>query len=301
MDDWLPPLDQLPRVLPRAEALARGFSRRAIDHRLATGRWRRLLPGVYLTVDTLTERDRDRGALAYVGRGAVLSGAAALRVAGFERVRRPQQVLVLAPPDNRTQSQAWVRVRNSHRDVRPNAWPGPPHADIARAAADHALGLPRLDDVRALVAMIVRDGRCTLGELATELEAGPRRGSGHLRRAIADVSGGAASAPEARSAALLRKDRRIPPFELNVPIRLPGGRHYVADALWRQLRAVLEVDSAEYHLDAADWRRTMDRHLALTAAGYSVVHRPPSALREPARFCDDVAVWLATRARELAR
>ena len=28
----------------------------------------------------------------------------------------------------------------------------------------------------------------------------------------------------------------------------------------------------------------MDRHLALESLGYSVVHRPPSALADPARF-----------------
>lgn len=298
-DDWYPDPDRLPRVLTRAEALARGFTRQAIDRRLASRRWRRILPRTYLTVDSASEYDRYHAALGYAGGGAVLSGAAALRVAGFDRVRRPERTLVLVPPGNRIDSCRWVLVRASAREVRPHLWPGPCHADIARAAADHALSLRRLDDVRALVAMVVRDGRCTLDELEHELDAGPRNGSGFLRQALAEVGLGAASAPEARAACALRNAPDVPAFEQNVELRLPSGRRYVADFYWRVLRAVLEIDSVEYHLEAADWRATMDRHLDLTTIGLSVVHRPPSALRDEAGFVHGIATWLANRAIEL--
>ena len=40
----------------------------------------------------------------------------------------------------------------------------------------------------------------------------------------------------------------------------------------------------------------MDRHLVLTTLGYSVVHRPPSALADPATFVRDVSAWLTGRA-----
>ena len=228
-DDWCPDPDRLPRVLTRAEALARGFSRQAIDRRLAARRWRRILPRTYLTVDTATEYDRYRAALVYAGAGALLSGAAALRVAGVERIKAPDTTLVLVPSANRTDSYRWVRVRASARRVQPHLWPGPRHADIARAAADHALGLRRLDDVRALVATVARDGRCTLEDLEHELVAGPRNGSGFLRQALAEVGRGAASAPEARAAHALRKAPDVPAFEQNVELRMRSGRRYVAD------------------------------------------------------------------------
>jgi hypothetical protein len=50
----------------------------------------------------------------------------------------------------------------------------------------------------------------------------------------------------------------------------------------------------EYHLDPAEWRRTLDRHLELTTLGYSVVHRPPSAVRDPERFGTETLAWPAT-------
>ena len=126
-------------------------------------------------------------------------------------------------------------------------------------------------------------------------------GSKLLREALADVRDGAASAPEARAARALRRSKEIPPFEQNVEIRLPDGRAFVADFYWRALRAILEIDSVEFHFDPADWRATMDRHLALTTLGLAVVHRPPSALRDEARFVADIAAWLANRSREVGR
>lgn len=291
---------QLPRVLSRAEALERGFTHRMIERRIATGRWTRILPRTYLTVDTATERDHYRAALRFAGRGAALSGAAALRTGGFERIGRPASVLVLVPMSRRIESHDWVAVRRTPRPIRTALWPGPRHVEPARAAADHALTLARLDDVRALVAMVVRDGRCTLDELALELSEGPRQGSAHLRQAVGEVCAGAASAPEARAAHVLRRSRGIPPFEQNVPIRLSNGRVYIADFYWRALRAVLEIDSMEYHLGPTLWRATMDRHLELTTAGLAVVHRPPSALADENRFADEIGAWLAARARELA-
>lgn len=295
-----PAPDELPRVLGRADALARGFSPSAIDRRLASGRWRRLLPRTYLTRDTLTTWDRMNAALVFAGSGAVLSGAAALYASEVPRILAPERVLVLVPPANRSRSAGWAQVRRSFRPFEREPWYGPPRVRLARAAPDHALSLDRLDDVRALVARVARTGRCPIADLRAELDAGPRNGSAFLRQAIEEVSAGAASAPEARAATILRRGG-APPFEQNVRIDLAGSGYYVADLYWRGLRAVLEIDSREHHLDPADWERTMTRHLALETLGLSVVHRPPSALRNERRFLADILGWLTARRDQLAR
>jgi len=164
--------------------------------------------------------------------------------------------------------------------------------------ADHALTLRRIDDVRTVVAEAVRRRLSTVDEIAAELDAGPRNGSALLRQAVDEVGAGAWSAPEARAARLLRRAAGVPPFEQNARIDLPGGGYYVADFLWRDLWAVLEIDSAEHHLDPADWSATMDRHLVLETLGYSVAHRPPSAVHAyPNRFVGEVTAWLAGRQR----
>ena len=290
----------LPRVLTRAAALGRGMTPQMIDYRTATGRWRRVLPRTYLTVDTFTWSDRLAAAIAFAGAGALLSGAAVLSVAGLRSVARPAQLLVLVPRTNRVRSTRWVRIRRAHRVPPAALGPGPPRAPVARAVADHALTLRRIDDVRTVVAEAVRRRLSTVDEIAVELEAGPHKGSALLRQAVDDVGAGAWSAPEARAARLLRR-AGVPPFEQNVRIELPGGGYLVADFLWRELRAILEIDSVENHFDPADWEATMDRHLVLETLGYSVAHRRPSAIRNyPQRFIRDIAAWLASRAERIA-
>lgn len=292
--------DGIPRVIGRAEALRRGLSRHAIDRRVAAGRWRRVLPRTYLTVDTFTDRDRLDASLIYAGPGAVLSGAAALYASAVKAVAMPRRVLVLVPYSSAVASVGWVQVRPSERPVRLERAPGPRRVHCARAAADLALTMRRLDDVRALLARVVQDQHCTLVELAAELESGPRRGSAHLRQALAEVGLGAASAPEAKAADILHR-AGVRGFVQNARIDLPNGQWRYADFLWPALRAVLEIDSVEYHFRREQYAATLDRHLDLTTFGYSVVHRPPSALEDEAAFVRDVRAWLAGREGDLRR
>ncbi|WP_375496628.1 hypothetical protein [uncultured Jatrophihabitans sp.] len=296
MDDWDP--CALPRVLGRTEALRRGVSRHGIDHRLATAKWRRVLPHTYLTAESFLEVDRWAAALIYAGEGAALTGAAALRASDVRRIASTPTVVVLVPPSNRCRSYGFVQVRNTVRPFAVVQWHGPRRVEHARAAADLACTMRCLDDVRTLVARVVQDGHCTVAELAVELESGPRRGSAFLRRALVEVGWGAASAPEAQAAVILRA-AGIGGFVQNARIELPGGRWRTLDFHWPQLRACLEIDSVEFHSSRDDWAATWNRHLELTTIGLSVVHRPPSALRDPGRFVAEIRAWLAVRADEL--
>lgn len=167
--------------------------------------------------------------------------------------------------------------------------------EVARAVADLALGRQRLDDVRALVTEVVRRNLCTADGLAIELAHGPRRNSAFLRQAIEEASAGAWSAPEARAASALRL-AGVPQFEQNARIDLPDGRWLYVDFLWRELRAVLEIDSLEHHSLPPDADNTSDRHLVLETIGYSVVHRTPRfVFRNSRSFVTGIAAWLAGR------
>jgi very-short-patch-repair endonuclease len=297
IDDIAPLLDPtaLPRVLGRDEALRLGFTRNAIEHRLETASWRRVLPRTYLTHDTLTYDDRVRAALTFAGRAALLSGAVALADQGLRCVSRPDTMLVLVPRSTTCRSTAWVRIRRTRRMPERALLPGPRRAPLARAVADLALERRRLDDVSALVAEAVRRELCTIEELALELRAGPPNHSAYLRQAIDEVGDGAWSAPEARAATLMRR-AHLPQFEQNAGIDLPDGRYVIVDFLWRGLRAVLEIDSLEHHSLPADADATSDRHLVLEASGFSVVHRAPRyVITQPRAFVDGIGLWLAGR------
>lgn len=299
IDDVAPLYDPTapPRILTWTQARRLGYSESAIRHLTATRRWQHALPRVYLTSDTLTFDDRLRAAIAFAGEGALLSGAAALCDLGLRSVSQPASILVLVPGNRAPRSVGWVRIRPSDRPMARALLPGHPRVSGARATADLALERRRQEDVRALVAEAVRRDVCTIADLAAELRAGPRRGSAFLRQAVDEVGAGAWSAPEARAATLLRR-ARVPAFEQNIRIDLPNGRWVIVDFLWRELRAVLEIDSDTHHALTGDAQTTADKHLALETSGFSVVHRTPTyVIRQPRAFVSGIDAWLAARIR----
>lgn len=297
LDDAIPLRDPtaLPRVLTRRDAHAFGHSDRVISRHVARRRWCRLLPGVYLTQPPPTALDRLHAAALRGGPGSVVSGGAALHAYGFRSVVQPRHELVLVAHGGGVRSFDRFRVRHTARLPAPALRPGPPLAPVERAVADHARSLRSLDDVRAVVAEAVQRGFCAIEAIAVELHAGRRNGSALLRRAVDEVTLGAASAPEARAASPLRA-ARVPAFEQNVPVTV-GARRYVADFLWRELWAILEIDSRDYHFAPRDWQATLRRHAELETAGYSVIHVPPAELRDGDEFVQRVKQWLAGRRR----
>lgn len=231
----------------------------------------------------------------------------AVRVRGLGDARPPtSRVLVLSRhAANRVVGQ--VRIRETQRaytvtTTSPDAFDHPltPVVGTARAIADAAPFYRWLTPVRALVTSAVQRNLCTTDELLAELEVAPRQGSGFLRLALRDAADGARSVAEAVGARKLARSS-IPAFELNVPIINVSGRLIaVADVFWRALRAVLEIDSREYHFSERDWKRTLARHNLLTRLGLAVTHHPPAEVMGRGRgWLDETGWWLAARAREL--
>ena len=124
--------------------------------------------------------------------------------------------------------------------------------------------------------------RCTVGELATELGAGPIRGSAMFRSVLAEVAEGVRSAAEGDLRDLIRTSRL--PAPLFNPSLYKGGIFIAKpDAWWPEAGVAAEADSREWHLSPADWERTMSRHNRMWAAGIIPLHFSPSQIRhEPA-------------------
>ena len=153
---------------------------------------------------------------------------------------------------SRRAGHVWIRKVAAPLPVRVTAADDPvlPLArvvSLARAVVDTALLHGRTRPVRALVTTAVQRELCSVEELTAQLRCAP-------------------SVAEAEAAELLRMGG-VPTFELNVPIVHAGRVIAVADVLWRKLRAVLEIDSREYHLSEAQWKAMMARHNKLTNVG----------------------------------
>jgi hypothetical protein len=300
----------LPRILTADGCRRLGIGPGQVRTELRRGRWRRVASGVLLTrPEPPTRTDWIQVGLALTGDRSAVSGWDAVRVRGLGTPTPPHRHVLLLTAGGRHRVVGGVHIRPSARPLQVSTvscdhpdLPAVPVASTARAISDTAAYHRYLAPVRAMATAAVQRGLCRPEELAAELDHGPRGGSYYFRRAVADVIDGALSIAEAEAIALLRA-RKVAPFEVNAPIFDASGRMVaVADALWPELRAVLEIDSREFHFDELGWKRTMRRHNALARLGYAVAHYPPSEVRSRGvLWADEVADWLAARARELAR
>lgn len=297
----------LPWVIRPADALPVGIHARTPSRRFQQGQWQRPYFATYLSFSgTPTFDQRVAGALGYAGDGAVLTGAAALRRHGVRTVREPARVAVLVPHGRRRRSRRGrddIDVRQTTRMPAPPDWvDGVPVATVARAVVDECRPMIVVRAARAMVADVVQRGLCSVEALESELDSGPRRGSGLLRIVLAEVSSGAWSAPEIELAVLLTA-AGVAGFVANAAVRAEEGTLLgVYDLVWAELQAVIEVDSREWHLSPDGWQNTLRRHALLEEHGWSVLHITPAQIRnQPDEIVRLVRSWLSRRSADLAR
>ena len=273
-------LRQQSDLITRPQALAAGLTKGALRSRLRTdGPWRIVLPGVYLSHNGgLTSAQQEVAATLYAGHGCVLTGMTALEVQGAQ-VPHSDFVDVLVPAQTQRRSAGFVRMQRTSR-MPENPWliGGIRYAPAARAVADAVRGQTDLSFVRSVVAGAVQQRKCSVRDLAAELQAGPRRGSGALRAALAEVADGIRSVAEGDLRKLIVKGRL--PAPLYNP-RLFAGEEFIGspDVWWPDAGVACEVDSREWHLLPADWERTQARHARMSAHGIIVLHYAPRRIR----------------------
>jgi hypothetical protein len=107
--DWFLLLDAQSGIADRAQARHAGFSKRAIRHRLQSGKWRRVHHGVYATFTGEVQREqRLWAALRRAGPGAMLSHETA---AEMHRITdKPSALIHITVPASRRPGQ--------HRPIR---------------------------------------------------------------------------------------------------------------------------------------------------------------------------------------
>ncbi|MFC5993936.1 DUF559 domain-containing protein [Pseudonocardia hispaniensis] len=269
-------------VISRAQAVAAGLSRDAVDRRLATRRWRPLHPRVYLAEGhRLTDEGRVRAAALWAGPDAVLSGVAAAWWHGFVE-RAPLVVGVTVPRRRSPASRPGVSVRRrtlepvdvvEHREVALTDRP----LTVLEAAVEMGMagGATFLD--RALQRWIrfpaIYDAYCR------NLGAHGSATAGLLLVAAADRSASVAER------LLIRRLREAGIRGWRVGYRTGG---FVIDVAFPLARVAIEVDGWAWHMDAARAGRDKRRQNALVRQGWTVlrytwhdlVERPRTVIAE---------------------
>lgn len=278
-------------VVRTADLIGRGLNRSTVRHRCRPGGpWRALLPGIVLLSNSApTRADRRRAALLYAGTGAVLTGLDALTLHGMERMPSASgPVHVLIPEDRRRVGAGRVLAERTNRLPVPGAgrWPLAP---LARATLDFARRSTDRTEVRATIAEVVQRGRCTVAELAAELEAGCGRGSALPREVLREVGDGVRSVAEAKARELATRSGLPAPI-WNAALFDAAGRFVaIPDAWFDEVGLAWEIDSTEWHLSPQAYERTLDRRSAMMAEGVTVMHTQPAKLaNRPAETIDEL-------------
>lgn len=290
-------------VVRTADLRQLGMPASSITYRYrAGGPWQRLLPGVILTqTGRPTDDQRLHAAFAYCRGGAMLTGLIALRQYGARQLPGDPVLHLLLPHGRHRTSAGFVLVERTirlpeHRNVRGFAC-----APIARAAIDASRRLTDPSQGRALLAEVVQRRMCTPSELAVELREAQIRGTALPRLVLREVRGGVRSIAEADAKRLLVA-HHVPHALWNCDLYDEHGQWLgCPDAVWLEFGVVLEIDSLEWHLSPADYRKTLARHRRMTAAGLLVIHVTPATVRDqPTEFLDELRRTLATAARRAA-
>jgi hypothetical protein len=253
-------------VVARHELIAMGIGRGAIEHRVRTGRLRPVYPGVYAVGHAaLTDHGRWMAAVKACGPGAALSHQSGGALSNLRRSASP--IIHVTTP--RRASPRGIRVHRV-RPLHPDdvaVVDRVPVTSIARTLLDLADVLP----LRQLIRAIEQAERLQLFDLRA-IEQLLARSNGRrvktLRAAIAAVNGEPPRVNSDWERDLLDfcDDHDIPRPELNVIVE-----GYEVDALWREKKLIVELDSYAFHRSLRAFEDDRRKYAALQLAGYMVL------------------------------
>lgn len=263
-------------VVSRSQMRKLGFSDKAIDHALASGRVHRAFRGVYAVGNlTMNERGRLMAAALACGDGAVISHRSAGALLGLLD-KGPVVIDVIAPPSRgrKIDGIRFHRVRSPRRDE-VGTVAGIPCTSPARTLVDLA-GTVGDWTLRSCFERAAQKKYLDIPTIEASMDPG-RRGNRSLRALIDEWRGAAPVARKGRLKSPLEAKvlplvlaRNHPAPLLNAPVQIAKGRIEV-DFLWPDHRFALEADSRDFHATPIAFERDRWRDRELLAAGYTVL------------------------------
>ena len=265
-----------------ADLVALGVLSSTIARRVEAGTWDRSAFGVIsLTGPPKTVDQRTAAGVLYAGDGSVLSGTAAARLHGLERVPDDRGALVVLVDHRRHRvSRAPITVERTHRLPEPITINGLPVAPVARAVLDAARRLRDLDQIRALLAEAVQRGSTSVRALRHELEAGCQRGTARVRRVLVELEDGVRSVPEAWARSIAASIPELDGMVWNPRLYLDDGTWLADPDGWLDdVGLAWEIHSFRYHAGPEEFAATLQRQARMTSHHVHVVAHTPGQLQ----------------------
>jgi hypothetical protein len=269
-------------VVALAQLRVLGVSRRTVTRWVANGRLHLIHRGVYAVGHSLlTLNGRLMAAALACGPGAFISHRSAAMLWGVLDDSRAIIDVVAAASRRSRRGIAFHRVRRLDPEDCGRI-DGIPVTSLARTLLDIAEVVPR----RRLVYALERAEKQQLLDLR-EIEAciarNPgRRGIRPLRRALREIEPEALYAHEGleREFVAFCRSRGIDMPAMNAVVE-----GFTVDAVWRDRKLIVELDSWEHHKNRRQFEEDRFRDAVLELAGYRVVRVTTRLLRkEPARL-----------------
>jgi very-short-patch-repair endonuclease len=278
-------------VISRRQLLGLGFSSRAIEHRLDSGRLHRVHSGVYAVGHpVLTKYGRWMAAVLACGDGAVLShsSAAALWRIGFEK----RSVIELSLPSPSRRRRPGLRI---HR--RPS---------LQERDTTTEYGIPVTTPVQTLIDLSLRLDRRGIERAINEADKYDLVHPPELRAALDERVGEPGVAKlrhilDRRTFRLTKEEleRRFLPLarSAGLPVPLTGQivNEFEVDFYWPDLGLVVETDGLRYHRTPAEQARDRLRDQAHTAAGLTQLRFTHEQVRYEAEHVVRILAQTASR------
>ncbi len=266
-------------VVTREQALSYGLSRHSVDRLVASGAWRRLANGIFLTVPL----EPSWNSMAWAG---VLLGGESARLgpesSGFLHQLLPEEsdpVDVLVPRTRRTELTGPWRFIRERPGVRPARSVGdPPRLTVESTVLDLAQ-VREAGEVVALITTAVQRRLTTVKRIGQELDQRARqRHRELLRDLLADVGGGAESPIELRYLRDVERAHGLPNGQRQ---QSRSGLPYETDVDYKEFGLIVELDGRVDHEGVGrfrdmnrDNRHALVHALTLRYGSYDLASRP---------------------------
>jgi hypothetical protein len=295
--------------IARSQALELGVSDNMIGHRLATQRWRRLHPGVYVLSGVPRSWMQEIWAAALaVGPGVAVTHETALLLHGVHRTQLPRHPIKLTVPHGRHHrvSGAVVHQIDDLAEHHVTTMSGlrvtlPPRAIIDIAAST---GRRRLADVLDEMIVARRSSTTEVAVCLAEIARPGKRGMAKVAQLL-DSRGPGTVPPhselerrlfETLAAAGLPEPQR----QLRLPGR--GAIEGFADAGYPDAKMLIEADGRRWHTRIRDLRRDHQRDAEAIQAGWVTLRFVyEQIVAAPDDVAETVAEVRRTRLAQLGR
>jgi len=276
-------------VVNRGQCAVAGGTRKMVEHRVATGAWVRLGPGVYAMASAPPTWLRALAAAQLSTPDAAVAGKAAAALHGFEGFRPGHPAITIPAGANVRNALATVhQLTNPHLTVVEGIRVLTPIDSLF-----HVAGLAPADRTRLAFDQLLASRRLRVEDVAQrflEFEPGRRSGIALMRTLLVARLEDGYSPPASVLESLLYDILDLPGMPAYIRQHpLPGAESGAwVDAAILSSRLIIEADGRTWHTRVRDFARDRQRDRTAAAQGYRTLRFTYDELRHPAQVAADI-------------